>query len=230
MNHLTFNLMWLEVNYNIYCRKESEGKVKSLCFLSDGDESALLSPDRTRTLTHLPLYLPWNILPFQVRHQPECSRRRSHESTGVTSSFSSAGVWAARGSLFTRTSSSRLFSTLWSPSFGWRPWRTTTSCCRGTPYVYVHIYHQVQCASFTFPCRSPHKPGKAASPDIYIQCFSSSDELQSVSLHSSLHVWLQLLLDAVWGNLPAHAHRGGCVRWEATPDVVLPSRLGFVAD
>lgn len=73
-------------------------------------------------------------------------------------------------------------------------------------------------------------PGKRkATIHISYACFSFSDKLQSVPVHTSVPVWLQLLLDAVWGNLLAHSHRGGCVCWEAASDVVLSSWLGYVA-
>lgn len=45
------------------------------------------------------------------------------------------GVWAARGSLCTKTSSFHLSWTLSSPSFGWRPWQKTKRWCRETRWV-----------------------------------------------------------------------------------------------
>lgn len=59
-------------------------------------------------------------------------------------------------------------------------------------------------------------------------CFFLTDKLQGPALLPPVHDGLQLFLDALWGDLPSHSHRGGCVRGGATPALVLPSWLGYV--
>lgn len=58
--------------------------------------------------------------------------------------------------------------------------------------------------------------------------FFLTAELQDFALFSPVHDGMQLFLDALWGNLPAHTHRGGCVHWGATPALVLSLGLGYV--
>ena len=53
-----------------------------------------------------------------------------------------------------------------------------------------------------------------------------SGELQGVSVPAPLPAGLQVLLDAVRRHLPAHANRGGGVRRETVPHVVLPAGMG----
>ena len=214
-------------------------------FLPDCHESFLLSPHRTRTVPDVPPRLPRNILPFQVSQQTSASTLISgpcvnQQRGGVTLSLL-AGVWVAKGSRFTRTSSSPLSSTLSSPLSCWQQWQTTRSWFRGIQWVELHNHIIVFATNSTWAVSFCHPSSRNLGLFIsyYIKCpitvkvwsqLSSSDELQSVPIHSSLPIWLQLLLDAVWGDLPAHSHRGGRVCREAASDVVLPPRLGCVPD
>lgn len=66
-----------------------------------------------------------------------------------------------------------------------------------------------------------HKQTKQTS------CFSAG-RLQGAALLPHVHAGLQLFLDAVRRHLPAHAHRGGCVRGGAASALVLPPGLGWV--
>lgn len=59
-------------------------------------------------------------------------------------------------------------------------------------------------------------------------CYFYSDQLQSITIYPSIHLWMQLLLDALWRDLLAYTHCCGSVCWKTAFDVVLPSWMGWV--
>ncbi len=59
-------------------------------------------------------------------------------------------------------------------------------------------------------------------------CCFCSDQLQSITVYPSVHLWMQLLLDALWRGLLAHTHCCGSFCWKTAFNVVLPSWVGWV--
>jgi hypothetical protein len=65
-------------------------------------------------------------------------------------------------------------------------------------------------------------------PSIQHLYFFLTDKLQGSTLFTSVHDVLQLLLDALRGDLSSYSDCHGCVYRRATPTLVLSSWLGYV--